>query len=523
MSRARQLVLLGGAIIAFAGMTILVWYGVSSRRQRRDVLFGIERVVALTDQGRISEAAELLPVIASSVRREQDARTLVSVTMDIREFRHGASETAAAMAALAIRFPENGLVIRAAALTLVEAGNAESAVEITRAAEQVDVDLASAYALIASGSPRLPEDERTTWPHRLVGLTSESGAEEYLAAYEATSEARYAQNALLVHLLENESESAEEVLNGVGLDRLDVELAAGVLVDRAHYERAISLLERSDSSMAQQRLLADALMFSGMSARARSVHEILTNDPEVADRAAINLIWTATEIDAADALASLQDEFPRSWPVARASVAAGVPNSRQTLSRWTDGPDGDEARALLLATDEDPDRRGFPALVWTSVSEDPGAGIERYAAWYFHSRRLYDDLTTLLERSDAEGEAWAETYLGLISAETDDWATAHRHFEHAHSLSPDWWTALNLTISWHRIGEAQYGRAMLDRAIEIASLSTDIRSVAALTTGAVASASISTRRELAEGAIAMDPDNAEAALILRQLELGGVR
>ncbi|MFW6289171.1 MAG: hypothetical protein ACOC2Q_05265 [Spirochaetota bacterium] len=63
--RARQLLLLAVAVLAFAGMIVLVAGGVSIRRARRDLAFGLEELDLLLseDSGSsgLSEASAMIP------------------------------------------------------------------------------------------------------------------------------------------------------------------------------------------------------------------------------------------------------------------------------------------------------------------------------------------------------------------------------------------------------------------------------------------------------------------------------
>lgn len=521
MNRRRGLIIVVGAVLAFSAMVVLVGTGISSRRRQRDLRFGAERISALLREDRTAEAAEWFAQIATSVRREREAVPLVELSLQIHDREPGNESLAMGMVALTDRIPESRLILHATTLVLVDSAHPSLALETLTRSQAPEIDIPLAFAQIAAGAEG-DDREESGWPQRLVGLSEESPSSEFSFAFERTGEPRYAENAALAELRHGKSSSAMEIINDAGIDQISLPLSAGVLLDRGAFDRARALLERSEPSNIQQALLADALMFSGRPGRARPVHENLARVPAFADIALINLLWIDSDHDPSRRIAELQRTYPSSWQIARAAAYIDPSTNAELLSDWGGTEHHEEAVALSLMLDETPDRRGFAALIWKSLAEHSGDRLERFAGWYFYSRRMFTDLETLLATVNGSA-SWVAGYRGLLAAEREEWDAAHEAFRTAHAISPDWWTANNLAISWHQVGEAQYGRELLIEAVEFATDSSDRRSVRTLVNAASASPDAGRRRELAERALARDAENAEAALILRQLELGGVR
>lgn len=528
MKRSRQLLLLGVAIILFAAMVVLVWSGIAQSRNRRDMVFGLERFAMLIEANRLDEATAMVPWLAERVADARDGAELLRLTFDLTDAGAQLSVLADAAAEMVDHFPDNANFRRIAVFTLARAGRAEQALSLAREVPPSITGEAYAYALLSleeleAVAELFDHSDNVPTGLLLARLPAQGSKDDYLEAYRITSDPRYAQNAVLRDIESGNLDNALETALSTGIAPSAPLLASELALDRGEYDRVLSLLSSASGDPRAQALRADTLMLSGDTDGALVHYRALRDAPAYADLAALNLMTLNESSDPASELPRLMDEFPDSWAIARAMLLLGWVPEQHGLERWSDSEFRNEYETLRLIGAADPDRRGHAAEIWRSVNRRKGRSISHYAAWYFHARRELNDLETLIRQVARELQpepVWLASYRGLLMAESDRWPEAVSEFESAYRRLPSWYNAHNWAIALHRTAEAPRGREALTIAVGLAEATPDVRAAETLLMAAEQASDVAEKRRLASLVLERDPANASAALILSQLENG---
>ncbi len=528
-ARARQLLLLAAAVLAFAGMIVLVGSGVSIRRARRDLSFGLEELDSLlaeaSDADAVSEAAAMIPWLAQRARDAGSGLRVLKRAHFIYEQTGDAAAMSSAATILLDEFPANTTIRTLAVFASVRTGRTLEA--LNRAREGLGAQQGEVYAwalLSASVQP----DSRETADDALVlaRLGPDSPAADFEKAWKLTGDSRYALDATLILLHEHRGEEALDLALLAGLQRSRPTFVAGMLVDRGRFAEAQTLLaELRSPSIEARLLLADSYLFTGMDSMAAEVYlDLLLRDPPPVE-ASINLAWLSNDPERAVKLLQEARLVHADWELDRAWALVGkAPGAGDLImDRWSDTVHEPEARLLRLQVDATPDRRGFPAELWRLLESSETPDPFRYAAWYFFTRNRFEDVEIVLRRAgalrdaDAPEPSWSIFYEGLLAALSDDWERAASHFEASFVRSPSWPAALNASIALFRVSEQARGRDRLQDALLLARNSPDSRRIDAFLIGARAASSGTAALGLVEEALTVDPGSPKALLLAGQL------
>ena len=529
-TRARQLLLLAVAVLAFAGMIVLVGSGVSIRRARRDLSFGLEELDHLlsetSDPDAVSEAAAMVPWLAERARDVGSGLRVLKRAHVIYDRTGDATPMNSAARILLEEFPANTTIRTLAVFASVRSGRVDEALSIAREALGPRQGEVYAWTLLsASVRPESQEDEDDELV--LAALGPESPAADFERAWELTGDPRYALDATLILLREQRNREALELSLLTGLDRSRPIFVAGLLVDRGRYAEARELLERLPNPSVETRLLlADSYLFTGMNDAAREIYRDLLASPNPPVEASINLAWLSTDSQRAVELLQQARMAHADWELDRAWALAGEPSNDgdQIMDRWSGTVHEPQARLLRLQIDTTPDRRGFAAELWRLLESTEIEAAFRYAAWYFFTRNRFEDVRIVLDRAAALRGAeehepgWSVFYEGLLAAREDSWEAAANRFEASFVRSPSWPAALNASIALFRTAEQSRGRERLQDALLLARNSPDSRRITAFLVAARAAPDGRAARALVDEAIAIDPGSPEALLLAGQLE-----
>ncbi|MFW6289170.1 MAG: hypothetical protein ACOC2Q_05260 [Spirochaetota bacterium] len=427
-------------------------------------------------------------------------------------------------------FPANTTIRTIAVFAAARTGRPGEALGLARERLGPQHGLIYAWTLLRASvrpDPGDPKQDAEDDELVLARLGRESPAADFERAWKMTGDPRYALDAVLILLGEQENERALELALLAGLERSRPILMAGMLIDRGRFADAQAILERLPRSSIEARLLlADSYLFSGMNERAREVYEDLLRLPEPPVEASINLAWLSTDAQSAVELLQQARTNHTDWELDRAWALAGqAPDAAdQILARWRDTIHEPQARLLRLQLDEAPDRRGFTAELWRLLESSEVPEPFRYASWYFFSRNRFDDARIVLDRAAAIRDpqtpepAWSIFYDGLLSARADRWDTAIERFEASFVRSPGWPAALNASIALFRSGEQERGNDRLQDALLLARNRPGSRRIAVFLVAARATRESATARALVKEALAIDPGSPEALLLAGQLE-----
>ena len=544
--RTRQLVLLAVAIVAFAGMIVLVATGVARRRNARDLAFGLEELDVLLEDGSTAEAAAMIPWLADRARTAGGAMRVLKRAHALYESDGLVAPLDEAAKLLLAEFPANTTLRSVAVFAAVRAGRPDDALATAR--EGLATDAAAPYAALyawtllnnpgsrldASSPDGQAADGETADGEAsellLAGLERTSPAADFERAWRLTADPRYALDAALLHLHEGATERAVELVTAAGLSQRWPLFAAGLYVDRARYEQAIGILSRlPESSVEAQLRLADAFMYAGEESAAREVYDrlLLLRTPPLHA-----LLGRAVLEDdgrrRAALIARAGELYPESFAAARAQAVTGAGDGADALAGFEATEYEGRARLLRLRLETRPDRRGYAARLWTLLSEYPSSDGYRYAAWYFASRGALEDLRLVLERAraaddQARDEGWWLAYRGVLDAAEGDWTAAASRFEESFTRSPSWEAALNAAVALVRMDEGTRAGERLQDALLLARHSNDDRRIQTFLIAARASRDEAEIRRLVEEALAIDPDHPEALLVGAQLEKAPAR
>lgn len=550
--RIRHLVLLAGAILAFAAMVVLVATGVARRRHARDVTFGLEELDVLLEDGSTAEAAAMIPWLADRAQTSGEALRILKRAHALFESHGLVAPLDEAAARLLDEFPANTTLRSIAVFAAVRAGRPQDALDAAREGLGPNDGALYAWTLLNNPDSRLdapqdqapapadePESTRAgeetggdTGALLLAGLERTSPAADFERAWRFTGDGRYALDAALLHLRERSPDRAVEILTTAGIARRWPLFAAGLLVDRARYDEAIGILSRlPESSVEAQLRLADAAMYAGEDGRAREVYERLLPLREPPLEALVGLAALADEPERRRALVARAGElYPDAWEAARAQAITGAGDGTAALAGWERTDYEGQARLLELRLEAQPDRRGYAASLWSLLSAHRTPAGYRYAAWYFASRGSREDLRLLLERArdadaadDTAQPSWWLAYRGTLDAAEGAWDSAVRRFEAAFVRSPSWQHALNAAVALARAGEPSRADDRLQDALLLARHADDDRRIAVFLAAARATREEARVRRLVGEALAIDPDHPEALLLGAQLEKAPAR
>lgn len=539
--RTRQLVLLAVAIVAFAGMIVLVATGVTRRRSSRDLAFGLEELDVLLEDGSTAEAAAMIPWLADRVRTAGGAMRVLKRAHALYESDGLVAPLDEAAKLLLAEFPANTTLRSVAVFAAVRAGRPDDALATAR--EGLGTDAAAPYAamyawtLLNNPGSRLgasrPDGQTTDGEASellLAGLERTSPATDFERAWRLTADPRYALDAALLHLHDGATERAVELVTTGGLSQRWPLFAAGLYVDRARYEQGIGILSRLPESSIEARLrLADAFMYAGKESAAREVYDrlLLLRTPPL--YALLGRAVLADDRQRRAALVARAGElYPESFAAARAQAVTGAGDGADALAGFEATEYEGRARLLRLRLETRPDRRGYAARLWTLLSEYPSSDGYRYAAWYFASRGALEDLRLVLERAraaedQARDEGWWLAYRGVLDAAERDWTAAASRFEESFTRSPSWEAALNAAVALVRMDEGKRADERLQDALLLARHSSDGRRIEPFLIAARASRDEAEIRRLVEEALAIDPDHPEALLVGAKLEKAPAR
>ncbi len=546
--RTRQIVFLVLAVVTLAAVTLGIVLGVTVRRSRRDLVFGLEELDILIADGLYEEVDAMLPWLAERARTAGEAMRVFRRAHDLYRANgstRGMDETARR---LVREFPANTTIRSVAVYAAVRAGRATEALEIASGELGRAAPVVYAWALLSNREVPAdhPEDERDEV--LLARLGTSSSAQDYETAWRLTGDERYALDAVLLLLLDDQ-ESALELARAAGLRRTWPLLVADVLADRGRFDEAASLLSelRSSEAVVQMRL-ADAHYYAGNDAEAFRVYEALVDnrrasandgandgaDASPPPEAFINLAHltaarggAAAEDRSLELLTDASARHPDSWPVARALAlarwAAGF--EPPELTGWFATEYEAQARLLALQLEEDPDRRGYEADLWILLERFPDDHSFRYAAWYLYTRERLVEVERVLRwaaslRGDRGPEpAWSRFYRGMLAARTGRWDEAAAHFTASFVMLPSWHSALNATVALTRSGQTEEAQTRLENALLLARHAKGrMRAQVFLMAARLVPNAAESRRLLAE-AFAIDPSSPDALLLQAQLGL----
>lgn len=523
----RHYLILGAAILAFAGMVVLVTAGVVSRRRSRDFLFGLERLDVLLERGELDSAAELVPFLAE---RAEDATSLLSVLKRGLVIENSGGSIDAVIEASRIglgTFPGNDRIRAIGTYAAIQGGESATGLEWSRALLDSELESFFAWALLSAGiSPATLEIPDTGDALFLAGLGPNPAVEDLRRAWRVSSDWRYAADAAIALMKHGQVSEAAATTSDASLALRAPLLAADIFSDAREPELVLAALANSEQRETPevQLRVADAHMRTGDYSSAAAVYrDIISGRPGFSVIPYLNLAWLAgTEAEQAELLTQAVQVRPTSWADVeqRALFLARENPARafESISGFT-GPDAPSRVSLLrlrLAPDREMD--GYEAAIWQLLAEDADSeDAFRYAAWYFAGRGQYADLARVLERAPNSG-SWVETYAGLMSASTGSWERARSHLLSAHQASPSWRSAYNLAVAELARGATGAGREWLADSAERASAAGyPSGSERVFVTQARVAETSGAARDAALKALDIDPMNQRAMLILERV------
>lgn len=544
--RSKGVILLSVSTVAFAGMVILVYTGVTALRRARDLKFGLEDLDVVLRDNRYSEAEAMTPWLAERTPTASGALSVLRRALQVAEVT-GMWESFNSTAEIAIeRFPGNETLRGVAVYAAYRVG------DVTRALDWASRYLQSErYAdlygltLLAANAPlgaKASDEEDLPVALRLSSLGNGGTPEEFLAAWRLTHDWRYALDAVALLMLDGRGSAARETVTNSSLPLYAPLFAYEVLIDRGEYGDALLAVERAATSppdgktsqreVSRSAILlrkADALVRLGRFAEAEAAYRevVLTGDTgSGVDIAHANLAWLAeTPEDAKAILTDAIADGVSSWNVYEQLallLAIDDPEKSAVVILSALEKSGGDARQRLLALrlDDNPDRRGFAASLWMLLNDEIDrsamTNVQRFALWYFYTRGLVDDLSLLLDRPTLSG-SWQSFYRGLLLGAEREWAQSADQFAAADSILPSWYTAYNAGIASLRAGKVAQGEAFLLEAERRAELSAyPQRSEAVLLARARITDDPAEAIEWVDRAIRINPTSA-SALRLRSL------
>jgi predicted Zn-dependent protease len=534
--RISQVLLLAGALVILAGTIAGIAISVTSRRHRRDVRFGLERLDLLIADGEYAEAEAMTLWLAERAITATDGLRIARRAFEIYT---GTGETKVLVDAnriLVSEFPGNATFHELWIYSLVRAGRAPEALDFARR-NLSDQDDGSLYAwtllsAVTDGTAPDPAAVRESEVAPLVRLSPESRADDFLYAWELTGDWRYATDAALIHLGSGEVAAAAGIVNDASLDVLDPAFASRALYDASRYDDALAAIERlSREERATGALLeADLRLLTGQRSVAADIYtDALASEELPAEVVFANLAWLASDnTEAIDLLEEGIARSPDSWQLRRqlALRIATVDPERafEAIDQMVaESPErfDEPARLLRLRLDPNPDQRGYDATIWRLVEEAKQEDSYRFAAWHFLARGDETDLARVLrsaERTIDEPSAWWYGYSGVLAARTDDWHAAVDHFGEAFRRDPKWYWALDRAIALLRTGHPRDARRAIQDALTLATNSPDPRGANAFLVASMLADDRIEARRLLDQAREIDPDNQQAMLLSAQLD-----
>lgn len=537
--RTRQTAFLVLAVVTLAAVILGIVLGVTVRRSRRDLVFGLEELDILIADGLYEEADAMLPWLAARARTAGDGMRVFRRAYELYRTNgatHGMDETARR---LLREFPGNATIRSIAVYAAVRAGRENEALEIASGELGDAVPAVYAWALLSNRKTAVEHREDEHDEMLLARLGTASPARDYERAWRLTGDERYALNAVLLLLLDD-PEYALELARAAGLRRTWPLLLSDILADRGRFDEAVSLLSGLGSPGPEVPMrLADAHYHSGNDEEAYRIYEALVGDgtatsPAAPPHAFINLAHlTAARGGPSAGGRSLElvtrasALYPDSWAVARASAlahrAAGI--EPPGLTAWFATGYEAQARLLALQLEQDPDRRGYEADLWILLERFPSDHSFRYAAWYLFTREHLVEVERVLRRAaslrddGAPQPAWSRFYRGLLAARAELWVEAAGHFTASFIMSPAWESAMNAAIALARSGEDDEARTRLENALLLARHAKGRQRAQAFLTAARLAPTTEEARRLLGEALAIDPASPDALLLQAQLGL----
>lgn len=544
--RTGQAVFLVLAVVGLAAVTFGIVSGVSVRRSRRDLIFGLEELDILIADGLYEEADAMLPWLAERVRTAGEGMRVFRRAHELYRANGSTGGMDATARLLLHEFPANTTIRSVAVYAAVRAGRTGEALEIASGELGSAAPVVYAWALLSNRTA--PADQPAEEPDEmlLARLGTSSSAQDYERAWRLTGDERYALDAVLLLLLDD-PESALDLALAAGLRRTWPLFVADILTDRGRFHEAASLLSGLESARLEvQMRLADVHYHTGNDGEAFRVYETLVDNgiapatDGATDGAAatpppeafINLAHLTSARGGAGAeerslelLTHASARYPDSWPVARASAlarwAAGL--EPPELTTWFPTEYEAQARLLALQLEEDPDRRGYEADLWILLERFPSDRSYRYAAWYLYTRERVVEVERVLRRAaslrdDGGPEpAWSQFYRGMLAARTGLWEEAAEHLTASFVLSPSWQSALNATVALTRSGRSEEAQTRLENALLLARHGKGRMRAQVFVAAARLAADAGESRRLLDEAFAIDPSSPDALLLQAQL------
>lgn len=564
--RTRQLLLLAAAVVAFAAMVAVVAGYVSTRRDRRDLTFGLEEVDVLLEDGAYTEAAAVLPWLADRATTAGEGMRVLSRAHALYRSTDDARALDEAARTLLDEFPANTSLRSLAVFAAVRSGNTDRALELAREKMGPSEPLIYAWTLLSHASRRAErtgvEPHAVAEPAQSAAEPAQSGAELLLAtlsegssasdfsrAWRLTGDKRYALDAALLMLSHGRLPDALELAGSAGLSRRWPRFAAGVFLDNAAYGEAARLLRaQTDEDDESLLLLADALMHLREYVPAREIYRELRDRLELPLPALLNLAYIMIQEERASrsangrsaqrpgtapgmavpeaALALIREahrRYPHSYHAARAELVARTSRGEAVgfeVERWIGTEFEGRARLLALRLTLDPNRRGYEGRLWQLAEQIPSEPVYRFAAWYFAGRDDMEELELVLDAQErAEPTpAWAVFYRGYLAARNGLWNEAAAAFEKSFVSSPSWRAAANAATALFRTGETTRAQARLQDALLLARNTNDPERVHVFLIAARASDTTASMRTFVQQAREIDPNDPEVLLLGTQLD-----
>ncbi|MFW5848352.1 MAG: hypothetical protein ACOCXN_01145 [Spirochaetota bacterium] len=539
-----HIVLLSIALLALSATVILIATGITLRRNRRDLVFGLEELDILIADQTYGEASAMVPWLAERAVTAGDGLRVLRRAHDVYDRTADPEPMYAAAQILLDEFPANTTIRTMAVYSAVRSQHPQRALSIAR---QLETDDRRVFAWALLNEATEPSDHsvatndgesRELLLARLgtAAPAEPSAAGDFERAWRMTGDQRYALDAVLLLLRAGDLDAGLELAEEAALARFRPILVAGLLIDQARYVAASKLLAApaptgavpSGDSTEIELLLADAYLHTGTNTEAQEIYEALVERERPPLHALLNLAWLAGDEERSQSLIlRARDLYPHSWEAARASSLLSLRDGRDLSfdsAPWAGTPFEGRARLLEMRLERDLDRRGYATSLWSLVQEHPCDECMHFAAWYFYTRSRFEDVEMILDRyrvlREGTGEtepSWTRFYRGLLRARDGAWPEAAAEFEASFAAAPRWEAGLNAALALYRTGDEQGARGRLQDALLLARSSPDDRRIAVFIAAAHASRDPVARRALVQEALSIDATSQEALLLAASL------
>ncbi|MFP4549566.1 MAG: hypothetical protein ACLFNT_02075 [Spirochaetales bacterium] len=527
----RQIILVASSLAVLVATVSLIGAAVAIRRTRSELHFGIEELDLLIEDQSYVEAASMIRWLAErfvnigdGLRVYKRAYALYGIT--------GSPELPAIVSdRLLTEFPGNTVARELAVFGAVLGDEPDRALSIARdgGKRTVRPDY-YALALLSSdhqidGVEDANAIEDLDGPLLLTTLDGASDPTQYDAAWQLTQDSRYAVNAALLYLGEGEFSRVEELMEHARIDTRAPLFAYDYYLSRGDYAAARRLAQATDGeSLVGLLREADIALYTNRRDEAIRVYQEVANQQFVSPELLVNTAYLsssrATRVSVFEEALSL---YADEWPVVEQAVRffAGFDMARaaEILEAQSVGPNSMQVEFLELRIASDPSARGYPARLWRLLERADDETMYRFAAWYFgaHGSAIDAEQVLQLSRQRFGRPSWVIDYEALLAADSGRWDDAASLFSESHEIIPDWRSAYNAGLAWHRAGWPERGEELLERARVLAPYSSDQVRSRVYTASARTSSQNGRIRDYLEQALEIEPGSPEALYLLRTL------